>query len=362
MEKLPAVQLRGAKVPAVHKPIHPLALGGCIGLGGDMLLKALEWTEHADFINEKAPWIRRGAVKLFQQYGYPPDWLFWVVLVGGLLAIWLDASRPAFLMRLMRGAADPISPLEIVFDAANPAGRFWKQVQARDKDGNPSPPTLWEYRVEVRNKSDKTVRNVRVSLESMGIKPIDPVDMTFQKGGVETWDIAPLCAELVPVIWVWPPQAGDAWGPSAAEIHGPIRLIARGDDVPPAERVFEYRPDLTPALIAQDRLNVALTSTEMQFLRGRGWYSFWASPPFSSYRAKRRLEFIDSWAAYFNARRAAGPISLTVGSDQQALMTDLAMEYTLGEAPRPIKFFAYTPDQLRKNIESRLPNAISKQK
>lgn len=141
------------------------------------------------------------------------------------------------------------SPLEIIFDPSNPAQRFWKRTLAKDKDSNILAITLWEYRVGIRNKSGKTVRNVRVSIESLGLMPVDPRDVGFLKDSKECRDISPSYTEFVPVWWVWPPQPGDAWGPTATAFHGPIRIIARGDDIAPSEALFDYRPEETPVLV-----------------------------------------------------------------------------------------------------------------
>lgn len=139
--------------------------------------------------------------------------------------------------------------LEIIFDPINKGQQFWKRVQAKDRDGNFVPITIWEYRVGVKNNSGKTIRNVRVSTETLGMIPTDPRDLGFQKTGNEASDIAPGYMELVPVWWVWPPRAGDAWGPTATALHGPLRVTARGDDAPPATAEFDYFADQTPALV-----------------------------------------------------------------------------------------------------------------
>jgi hypothetical protein len=73
------------------------------------------------------------------------------------------------------------TPLEIIFDLNNPGENFWKQRQGKDKDGKLIPKMVLEHRIGVRNISSKTIRNVCVSIETLGQKPIDPRDMRFQK-------------------------------------------------------------------------------------------------------------------------------------------------------------------------------------
>jgi hypothetical protein len=139
-------------------------------------------------------------------------------------------------------------PLEIIFDLNNPGEQFWKRRQGKDKDGKLIPKMVLEHRIGVRNTSSTTIRNVRVSIETLGIIPIDPRDMHFQKGDKENFDISPGHTELAPVWWVWPAEAGDAWGSTATAFHGPLRVTARGDDVQPTTVEFDYYPDKTPAL------------------------------------------------------------------------------------------------------------------
>jgi hypothetical protein len=145
--------------------------------------------------------------------------------------------------------ASGVSPLEIVFDLNNPGEQFWKRRQGKDANGNLIPKMVLEHRIGVRNTSSATIRNVRVSIETLGQRPINPRDMRFQKGDKENFDITPWHMELAPVWWVWPPEPGDAWGPTATAFHGPIRVTARGDDVYPAQAEFDYFPAQIPALV-----------------------------------------------------------------------------------------------------------------
>jgi len=145
--------------------------------------------------------------------------------------------------------ASGVSPLEIVFDLNNPGEQFWKRRQGTDANGNLIPKMVLEHRIGVRNTSSTTIRNVRVSIETLGIIPIDPRDMRFQKGDKENFDISPGHMELAPIWWVWPPEAGDAWGSTATAFHGPLRVTARGDDIYPAKAEFDYFPAQVPALV-----------------------------------------------------------------------------------------------------------------
>jgi hypothetical protein len=176
---------------------------------------------------------------------------WWLVGLFAIISVWIFESsfRSAQKLREQIKSYERQDALEIVFDITNPAQRFWKRTQAKDKDGKFMPITLWEYRIGVKNITQKTVRNVRVSVETLGQIPVDPRDFGFQKDNKDCRDIAPGYTELVPILWVWPPQAGDAWGPTATALHGPLRVTARGDDVTFSQRLFDYHPGETPALV-----------------------------------------------------------------------------------------------------------------
>ena len=147
------------------------------------------------------------------------------------------------------------SPLQIIFETSNPHNRFWQKTSPRDKDGNILPGIVTEYRIKVQNASSKTVRNVRLSKESSGLIPQLPVDLVFQKDQKQSRDLQPACYEFVPVFWQYPPQAGDACRETATAFHGPIKIIASGDDVLPEECEFDYYPEQVPAIIPR-RLHV----------------------------------------------------------------------------------------------------------
>jgi hypothetical protein len=141
------------------------------------------------------------------------------------------------------------SPLQIIFDTSNPYNRFWEKMSPRDETGKKLPGVMWEYRVKVQNTSLKTVRNVRISRESSGEIPEMPSGLVFQRDGKQNRDLHPKVPEYVAVLWKFPPQAGDAWGETATAFHGPIKIVASGDDVAPAECEFDYYPDQIPVIV-----------------------------------------------------------------------------------------------------------------
>jgi len=141
------------------------------------------------------------------------------------------------------------SPLEIIFDPTNPGRRFWSMEAQKDQNGKPLLPACWQYRVELRNNSSKTLRNVRISAEALGQIANRPLDMPFDKTQNFTIDINPNCSELVTILrWPHPKvQVGMLAGPSALE-YGPIKIIASADNVPSKSRIFKFDYQKTPMI------------------------------------------------------------------------------------------------------------------
>jgi hypothetical protein len=178
-------------------------------------------------------------------------WVYAVVVTAALLAIayflisFLENHRV-----VGRNFSASTSPLEVIFDSTNPSKRFWSQESPKDENGKPKPGVFWEYRVAVKNNSSKTVRNVSVSVEHIGQNlPIRPVDAIFDKIRKGSCDLKPGADELVPIVrWPIPVvQAGMLASKSALE-YGPIKVIASGDDVPPAIRIFQFDYQSEPML------------------------------------------------------------------------------------------------------------------
>ena len=137
-------------------------------------------------------------------------------------------------------AFDVQSPLEIIFDTHNPARRFWSMEQAYNELGMPNG-AFWEHRVEIRNNSLKTLRNVSVTTAHLGQMPMRPVNQPFDKIKKTTCNLQPGCTELVPVTrWPIPKvQEGMLAGSSALE-YGPIKVTASADDTVPVTRLFHF--------------------------------------------------------------------------------------------------------------------------
>ena len=208
------------------------------------ILWLLSWGEHIEFI---AHHIHRiGEIRpMLEALLSPPLWLAPAMVPPGLLLIWLALRR-----RKDDSKPQGDSVLEIIFDPTNYARRFWSRESPRDENGNAKPGVFWEYRVEIKNNSQKTVRNVSVTVEHIGQQlPVRPIDAIFDKIRKTSCDLRPGACELVAVIrWPIPiVQAGMLAGPSALE-YGPVKVTAVGDDVPPTVRVFQFDYQSEPML------------------------------------------------------------------------------------------------------------------
>jgi hypothetical protein len=152
-------------------------------------------------------------------------------------------------LRVNRAQALTIWPLEIIFDPSNPARRFWSMESPRDENDNKRPGAFWEYRVEIKNNSQRTVRNVSVTVEHTGGMPLRPVDSIFDKNRKTSCDLKPGCSELIPIIrWPIPAiQAGMLAGSTALE-YGPVTVMASADDARPTMRIFKFDYQAEPML------------------------------------------------------------------------------------------------------------------
>jgi hypothetical protein len=171
---------------------------------------------------------------------WPVDWTKPIVAVSiitsAVCLFLVYVTRPNFLVHKRRQmeAKSKVSPLEIIFDPSNPARRFWSAITI-ERD------TAWQYRVEIKNNSEKTIKNVTVTTEHVGQMPIPAMDKVFTKTGERSCNLKPGCSELVAILH-WPiqkVQPGMLTGEAALE-YGPIKITASADNVPPAMKIFDF--------------------------------------------------------------------------------------------------------------------------
>jgi hypothetical protein len=173
---------------------------------------------------------------------------WWLVGLFAIISVWIfEASyRSAQKLRDQLAIYDKQTPLEIIFDLANPNERFWSLEPMKDDAGKQIPGQYWEYRASIKNKSAiKSVRNVRVTVESIGAFPTRPEQSHFDIDKKTHTDLSPL-EERLAVIRCWHYPAivqGMAYG---RDVYGPIKMTVNADDVPPTMAIFGFDPERTP--------------------------------------------------------------------------------------------------------------------
>ena len=141
------------------------------------------------------------------------------------------------------------SRLEIIFDPQNPSQRFWSMESVSDGNGQPTGKAVWEYRVEIKNNSSQTLRDVLVTREHLGRMAIRPTEVVFDRTKNNFCDINPHTSELVKVLgWPIPVRQPGMLSSESALEYGPIKLVASAADTLPAIKHFEFDYQTTPML------------------------------------------------------------------------------------------------------------------
>jgi hypothetical protein len=168
------------------------------------------------------------------------------ILIPVVRVIYLWASRS------IRTNEIPPSPLEIIFEPLNPARKFWSLEAKQDFYKRVTGP-YWECRMEIKNVSQKTLRNVAVTVERIGPSPEKPHRADFVRINADSCDLQPGCSELVAIIrWPHPKiQVGMLAGPSAWG-YGPVIVTASADDVLPAQRRFAFNYETDQMLFDEE--------------------------------------------------------------------------------------------------------------
>ena len=171
----------------------------------------------------------------------PHPYVFIAFIGVGLLCVTIPAIRAVwtFISNRINPSIDK-SPLEIIFEPLNPARRFWSLVSHVD-DYKRLIGNFWEHRVEVKNNSLVTLRNVVVTVEKIGPMPVMAQRATFVRTGLNYCDINPGCSELVlvnrhphPKIQEGSLAGRSAWG------YGPIKIVVSADNTLPAETIYDF--------------------------------------------------------------------------------------------------------------------------
>lgn len=146
--------------------------------------------------------------------------------------------------RIWPGVAEA-TPLEIIFDSVNPGKKFWSIEQMKDENGKPMEGSYWEYRAIIKNKSAKTLRNVKVTVEAIGSMPRRPEPSYFDINKKALIDLTP-GDETLAIIRRWYHPHIVAGMVIGEGVYGPIKMTASADDVPPASKKFQFDPSRNP--------------------------------------------------------------------------------------------------------------------
>jgi hypothetical protein len=121
----------------------------------------------------------------------------------------------------------------MIFDPKNPNGRFWSEQTWTAKDGSHLAKGI-EYRVELKNNTDKTIEKVILTNEILTSGKIEPGNCVFVRNKSETIEIHPKSSEPAIVCLLQP-------GIPVEETE--IVMRARAKDTPEASLRFAVTPD-----------------------------------------------------------------------------------------------------------------------
>ena len=178
---------------------------------------------------------------IFSEYLRQHPIYAWIMGFIGIGMILLPVGHTIVMhFKKSRHPSVDVSPLEVIFEPLNPARRFWS-LESHFDDNGKLLGTFWEHRIEIRNNSTVTLRNVVVMMECTGSMPQKPEKATFTRTKTDSCDINPRCSELVRVTrWsVNKSQVGFLTG-KAAWGYGPIEIVASADNVIPVKAVFDF--------------------------------------------------------------------------------------------------------------------------
>jgi len=168
--------------------------------------------------------------------------VWWLVGALVVLCTWIFEASFRITERLSETIASSLrsheSPLEIIFDPTNPGRRFWSTEPMKDENGKQIAGSFWEYRAVIKNKSVRTVRDVKVTVEAIGTMPTRPEPSQFDINKKPLIDLTPN-EETLAVIrrWFNPPIVA---GMIIGDAYGPIKMTASARLPLPSHLLYRY--------------------------------------------------------------------------------------------------------------------------
>jgi hypothetical protein len=135
----------------------------------------------------KSPWIGLGAFTIAATVSVistvwpkiirPHPFIVFTFLIAGIFCLLIPVMNRIYLwitehLSRENKLSEP-SPLEIIFEPLNPGRKFWSLESKQDFYKRVTGP-YWEYRVEIKNISPRTLRNVAVTVGRIGASPEKP--------------------------------------------------------------------------------------------------------------------------------------------------------------------------------------------
>lgn len=131
---------------------------------------------------------------------------------------------------------------EIIFDAENPGRQFWSQ---RTIETFSSQTPGIEYRIKIRNRTQRTLHQVKATTETLGPmgSPQPQTTLIFDQTVQDTFTLDPGASAFVKLFFTPLPliQPGTLMGSSTAA-YGPLRVTISALDTAAVERVFQFNP------------------------------------------------------------------------------------------------------------------------
>jgi hypothetical protein len=145
--------------------------------------------------------------------------------------------------KIWRIKKSDVPAFEIIFDANNPGRQFWSPK--RDRGGNSG----IEYRVRVRNTTDKTIYDVKATSERIGPMGAMPVSLVFDLTERTTFTLDPNASVFVRLFFAMTlvNKAGMLSGESATA-YGPIKVVVSAFNTPAVEKLFQFNPWKEPMI------------------------------------------------------------------------------------------------------------------
>jgi hypothetical protein len=130
---------------------------------------------------------------------------------------------------------------EIIYDPKN-IGRQFREMKTIE--GFSSHVTGIEYRVKIRNKAAKTVEEVKITSEVLGLSGRLPIRLVFDENQQKTYTLDPNASAFVSWFFVPLPlaQPGTLMRETASAAYGPIRVTVSAKDTKAVERLFGFAP------------------------------------------------------------------------------------------------------------------------